>query len=417
MSKKILAIDDSLALRMFISKTLAQSPEEFTVVTAKDGGEGIHLAQSGTPDLILLDYILPDMKGDAVCQKLVADPTTAAIPVVMMSSNAGDIKRAEAEYKNIVKAIAKPFTPDLLTATVRFVIRSQQDSAPVVTVAAAAAAKPVTPKTEAPKAVEPTKPTTAADAALVTAARQILFSGRSDLFPIYRAFTAAQQAELTGALRMQIGQTSICTYFQTGRPVITTSRDADAYMVNSTFQSTVKQAGALDGAMKRMRETAVPVFVTLGEQQLLDDDKLQLACREHGARLLARAWTEGRFQFEFEQLEHLPDLCGPLKPVTSGMDEWMLESLRNVGDDALSAIAWGDLGGVPIYTRHGYERIQHITLTREEANFLSHIGTSTLAEIAVAMKATPERAQEILFRFLSLEIFEYWPAAILRGEV
>ncbi len=110
MPKKILAIDDSLALRMFISKTLAQSPEEFTVVTAKDGGEGIQLAQSGSPDLILLDYILPDMKGDAVCQRLVADPTTADIPVVMMSSNAGDIKRAEAEYKNIVKAIAKPFT-------------------------------------------------------------------------------------------------------------------------------------------------------------------------------------------------------------------------------------------------------------------------------------------------------------------
>jgi CheY-like chemotaxis protein len=378
MSKKILAIDDSLALRMFISKTLAQNPEEFTVVTAKDGGEGIQLAQSGTPDLILLDYILPDMKGDAVCQRLVADPTTAVIPVVMMSSNAGDIKRAEAEYKNIVKAIAKPFTPDLLTATVRFVMRSKEDSAPVISVAATATAKP-----EAAKPAPAASPAPAQESTLVTAARQILFSGRSDLFPIYRAFTAAQQAELTGVLRMHAGATVISTYFQAGRPVITTTRDADAYMVNSTFQSTVKQASALDGAMKKMRDTGVPVFVTLGEQQLLEDDKLQTACREHGARLLSRVWVGGRFQFEFEQLEHLPDLCGPLKPSISGMDDWMLESLRHVGEDALSAIAWGDLGGVPIYTRHGYERIQNITLTREEANFLSQIGTSTLAGMAL----------------------------------
>ena len=415
MSKKILAIDDSLALRMFISKTLAQSPEEFTVVTAKDGGEGIQLAQSGSPDLILLDYILPDMKGDAVCQRLVADPSTAVIPVVMMSSNAGDIKRAEAQYKNIVKAIAKPFTPDLLTATVRFVIRSREDTAaPVVTIAAAAAARPE-PARETVAAPVAETPKVAAD--LITEARQILFSGRSDLFPMYRAFTAAQQAELTGVLRMHVGEFVAATYFQTGRPVVTTTRDADAYMSNSTFQATVKQAGALDGAMKKMRETGNPVFVTMGEQQLLDEDKLQAACREHGARLLSKTWVAGRFTFEFEQLDSLPDLCGPLKPITAGMDEWMLESLRFVGEDALSAIAWGDLGGVPIYTRHGYERIQHITLTREEANFLSQIGTSTLAEIAEKMNATPERAQEILFRFLSLEIFEYWPAAILRGEV
>ncbi len=422
MPKKILAIDDSLALRMFISKTLAQSPEEFTVVTAKDGGEGIQLAQSGSPDLILLDYILPDMKGDAVCQRLVSDPTTADIPVVMMSSNAGDIKRAEAEYKNIVKAIAKPFTPDLLTATVRFVIRSRENAGPPVTVAEAAAAKPA--PVEAPVETPPTPTITSepahvpvAEKAPVVATRQSLFSGRSDLFPIYRVFTAAQQAELTGVLRMHIGNTLAYTYFQTGRPVVTTTQDADAYMLNSTFQATVKQAEALDGAMKRMRETGIPVFITLSEQRLLEEDKLQSACLEHGARLLSRAWVSGRFHFEFELLDQLPALCGPLKPINAGMDEWMLETLRHVGDEALSAIAWGDLSGVPIYTRHGYERIQHITLTREEANFLSHIGINTLAEIAVQMKATPERAQEVLFRFLSLEIFEYWPAAILRGEV
>ena len=92
MPRHILAIDDSIALRMFITKTLAPKSEEFTVTTAKDGREGIALASSSKPDLILLDYILPEMTGGDVCAALLKEEHTSNIPVVLMSSNASDIK-------------------------------------------------------------------------------------------------------------------------------------------------------------------------------------------------------------------------------------------------------------------------------------------------------------------------------------
>ena len=128
MPHRILAIDDSIALRVFISKTLALRADEFAVTTAKDGREGIALASSSKPDLILLDYILPDMTGGDVCATLIKEESTGKIPVVLMSSNAADIKKAEAIYKNIVKSIAKPFTPGMLTSTVRQMLRSTEDT-------------------------------------------------------------------------------------------------------------------------------------------------------------------------------------------------------------------------------------------------------------------------------------------------
>lgn len=408
MPHRILAIDDSIALRMFITKTLGLREEEFCVTTAKDGREGIKLATSSKPDLILLDYILPDMTGGDVAGTLLNDDQAKEIPVVLMSSNASDIKKAEAAYKNIVKSIAKPFTPELLTSTVRQMLRSQEDST----------ASPVVQKTAPVTGTSTVSPApTAAPAAKPVTGKLMLFSGRSDLFPLYRAFTATQDAALTGVLRLRVGDTEIKYLVHQGRPVMLTTRDADAYMDGAAFPFTVQQAAGLEGALKRQRETSIPVFIALDEAGLIDHDKAIRACREQGARLLSKIWKNGAVTFDFEPQDSLPDFTGPIKPSTDGVDQWMLEGLRHVGEEALSAIAWGDLGGVPIYTRHGYERIQSLTLTREEANFLSQIGSSTLAEIATTLKVTPERAQQILFRFLSLEIFEYWPAAVLRGEV
>ena len=405
MPHHILAIDDSIALRMFITKTLAVSEDEFSVTTAKDGKEGIRLASTDRPDLILLDYILPDMTGGDVAAALLQQDEIREIPVILMSSNASDIKKAESAYANIVKSIAKPFTPEMLTSTVRMMLRSQP----------AREASPASQKANV--ANESRSITPPPTAVRHSPGRLTLFSGRSDLFPLYRAFTATQDAALTGVLRLHIGAAEVKYLVHQGRPVMVTSKDPEAYMEGATFPFTVQQAASIESAMARQRESAIPVFIALDELGLIDHEKALRACREQGSRLLSRIWKGDAVSFEFEPQDCLPDFTGPIKPSTDGVDQWMLESLRHVGDEALSAMAWGDLGGVPIYTRHGYERVQGLMLTKEEAKFLSQVGPSTLAEMASAIGISPERAQQILFRFMRLEIFEYWPAAILRGEV
>lgn len=81
---KILLIDDSKLQRMVIQKDLNRA--EFTVVTAADGEEGLRLAGEESPDLILLDMMLPKITGLDVLRQLKKNPVTERIPVVVLTA-------------------------------------------------------------------------------------------------------------------------------------------------------------------------------------------------------------------------------------------------------------------------------------------------------------------------------------------
>ena len=400
--KRILAIDDSMSIRTFITRTLGKNTEEFEITTAKDGGEGVKMAGDSHPDLILLDFILPDMKGDAVCQRLLENPVTSTIPVVLMSSSVADIKKTESAFGNVVKAIAKPFTPELLMATVHHVMRERQPR-PAATVSMVLGSGPL-------------RATSTAPAPLATNHSDAVFTAHTEAFPLHRAVLAIQREELTGVLRIHLGSSPILCFAHEGRMLLATSRDAETYLKHYTLDFTSRQASGLEAALRAQRETACPFFVPMAQAGLFEARCVLDLCRNAGNRLVAEAWTAGRLKYDFHSQSTLPvyvtdpDRCGP------SADEWMLETLRCIGDEALHAMAWGDLSGVPIYTRDGYERIQQISVTEEEAAFLGQIGDQTLSEMSRALQISPERGQQLLYRFLCLGIFEYWPAALLRGD-
>lgn len=103
-----------------------------------------------------------------------------------------------------------------------------------------------------------------------------------------------------------------------------------------------------------------------------------------------------------------------MSPFAGPISEWALESLREIGDDSRFAHAWGEGTGVPAYTRRGYERIQQIPLNDEELSFASLVDSRrNLVAIAAELGVSQEAAEAILYRFMSLEIFDYWPASIL----
>ena len=81
--KSILLIDDSRFMRQANEKALTRAG--YGVVTASDGEEGLLIAHSRSPDLILLDMLLPKLGGQQVLQALRSDPV-ASIPVVVLSS-------------------------------------------------------------------------------------------------------------------------------------------------------------------------------------------------------------------------------------------------------------------------------------------------------------------------------------------
>lgn len=91
---KILLVEDNELNRDMLSRRLTR--KGFDVVMALDGGEGVAMARSESPDLILLDMSLPVMNGWDVAQELKEDSTTSHIPIIALTAHAMDGDREKA---------------------------------------------------------------------------------------------------------------------------------------------------------------------------------------------------------------------------------------------------------------------------------------------------------------------------------
>src|SRR5579862_7117987 len=94
MTKILLVEDNPLNLDMLMRRLQRKG---FEVITAVDGQQGIELAQSALPDLILMDMSLPVIDGWTATAKLKADPKTSGIPIIALTAHAmvGDQAKAE----------------------------------------------------------------------------------------------------------------------------------------------------------------------------------------------------------------------------------------------------------------------------------------------------------------------------------
>jgi CheY-like chemotaxis protein len=120
--KKILAIDDTEMLLIFVADVLGTADQTFQIITASTGGEGLRLAARTHPDLVLLDYSLTDMNGDDVCRALLANEMTARIPVLMMSGHLTEMATTAQRFGNVVATLAKPFLSGALISAVEKVL-------------------------------------------------------------------------------------------------------------------------------------------------------------------------------------------------------------------------------------------------------------------------------------------------------
>jgi len=113
---RVLVIDDSLMMLDFVEKILSEA--NYDVVTAATGQEGLLAIYEQNPDLILLDYLLPDLRGDEVSCRLRENESTAGIPVVFVSGFGADLEQAQSKSANVLGILNKPFTSDLLLEAV-----------------------------------------------------------------------------------------------------------------------------------------------------------------------------------------------------------------------------------------------------------------------------------------------------------
>ncbi|HOW35502.1 MAG TPA: response regulator [Candidatus Omnitrophota bacterium] len=118
--KTILVIDDEKGLLVMAKNAL--SWKGFRVLLAETGEKGIAVSRRKKPDLIVLDVILPGIKGREVCARLKKDPQTKDIPVIFLTSkDSPDDIKAELEAGG-VSHLPKPFDAEKLSAEINRVL-------------------------------------------------------------------------------------------------------------------------------------------------------------------------------------------------------------------------------------------------------------------------------------------------------
>ena len=121
--EKILIADDEQLMRQLVIDFL--KPEGYEILEASDGKEALDIYDKEHPDLILLDVMLPKMNGFDICAKLRDAGST--VPIIMLTAKGEEIDQLFAYDLGADEYITKPFSPKILVAKIKALLRRSQN--------------------------------------------------------------------------------------------------------------------------------------------------------------------------------------------------------------------------------------------------------------------------------------------------
>ena len=117
----VLAVDDESAIREMIRFALGKSG--MTVECAASGQEALEKISEQTPDILLLDWMMPNMSGPQLTRRLRKDPLTENIPIIMLTARVSEDDKVNGLNAGADDYIIKPFSPRELIARINAVLR------------------------------------------------------------------------------------------------------------------------------------------------------------------------------------------------------------------------------------------------------------------------------------------------------
>jgi len=452
--RRILAVDDSLTIRKLLEMALGRAG--YALELASTGQEGIARAVRNPPDLVLLDYVLPDMKGLAVAAALWGDERAAAVPIVLMSAKSDDLRPLFRELPSVVEFVGKPFTPSEITFLVADVLaRVQKPSAKEAPPPAEAPAAALPPsgfsfaqKEAAAKAMfthlrdrfaripewaralgesapapyfarkiltpdllenllgalVPTvkealggEPAPAARGPLGGPGSPVL-QGQTSLLPLPHLLRELQAAGRTGRIRLEHPSRTTLLFLRRGRIVLATHDDPEEYLRQSTEDLHGLPPADLEKAKAEQRASGKPLFVALAEASRLAGDSLGAVLYQHGKRALLAAIEAGPGAFDWQDAKELPGYVESHgRPLS--LDQIQLERLRAVDDWAQVELHVDSLDLVFRRAPGFAELLASFELTDNERRVLTLVGNrNSVRQIIERSALTPFEVFHCLFR-------------------
>jgi hypothetical protein len=245
----------------------------------------------------------------------------------------------------------------------------------------------------------PTKPRTG----------DVYFCGQTSFFPLNRALQTISNEKLTGLLRSSWEQEPIDLWARDGEIVFVTTRDPELYCPETPAVLANVDEGSTASTRDEQRATGIPFFLALARKELIARESAMEMMQQYGQKLFSQLWTAPRVWISFEKNVDLPTEAADV-PGEPDVRDWTLETLRLVEhvDDSVRF----DPASIPAYTKAGFERVQKLKLTADEAQFASQFnGARSVQQIAKNLRLDLKSARQTLFRFVALEIVECWPAS------
>ncbi len=349
-SAHLLVVDDSLTVRKLVEISLRGT--RHTADYASTGTEGIVLATRRVPDLVLLDFILPDMRGTEVCADLARDPRTAKIPVVLMTAKGENVRDLFSAFPSVVDYVGKPFTPTTIVEAIeRAIARRKQSLAPRPSRGTfsfaqkeLAAGKLYTRLKVAFGSIPRWMAELGRDPPAAFFARKILspeliddllegllpfyrkalddeetsrapepevlrsggFHGHVESWPLAEIVTLFGASGRSGELTLALGERTIIAYFRAGEVILVTTRDPSDYTQGCALDLRFVSSETLERARAEQRSSGKPLHISIAEAGELPDCDLAGTLHGRSKRLLLGALDARSGRFGWRDLASFP---------------------------------------------------------------------------------------------------------------
>jgi CheY-like chemotaxis protein len=463
--RRVLAIDDSLTIRKLLEMALGRVG--YVLELASHGQEGIQRALRNPPELILLDYVLPDMKGLDVAAALWGDERTARVPVVVMSAKSDDLRPLFRELPSVVEFVGKPFTPseisflvsDLLARAPRasgngsgaeepsaiplaFTFAQKEAAAKAMfaqlrerfaripewmaSLGEGAPAPHFARKILTPdlldsllSALLPTfkdvlapAGTTMARAASGQGAGPAL-AGLTGVLPLAHLLRELQATGRTGLLRLEQEPRRTTLFLRRGHITLATHDQPDEYLRQSTEDLSGVPPADLERARAEQVASGKPVFASLAESGRFPADQLGRTLYQHGKLALLAAIESGPAAFEWTDVKELPRYVETFGQPLS-LAQMKLERLRAVDDWSQVELHVSSLELVFRRAENFAEALGGFELTENERRVLTLVDErNRVRDIIERSGTTPFEAFHCLFRLSQVGLIDkHEPGAV-----